>query len=296
MTEPRRTLSVDYLLLLLLAMLWGGSYSFIKVGVATIPPVTLIACRTLLGGLVLLAVLQLRGIALPRDRALWRLFAIQALFNSVVPFVLLAWAQQTIDAGLAVILNSTSPIFAFLITWAITRHEPATPRKLIGVTAGLAGIALVIGFEALASLGRDLPAQLAVVLATVLYAIAAIRGRYFKGLDPMVPAAGSLLAGSAMLVPVSLIIDRPWTLAPSAASLTALGGLSVLSTALAFVLFFRCLDRLGTVATTAQAYIRVPIGVGFGMLFLGETPSPTLYAGLALVVVGVAAMTLPKRG
>jgi drug/metabolite transporter (DMT)-like permease len=283
------------LLLIALATLWGASYSFIRVGVETIPPVTLIAARTLIAAALLLAVMAARHIALPRDAGTWRGFAVQALLNSVIPFTLIAWGQQVVEAGLATILNSTAPIFTFLITWRITRHEPATARKLFGVSAGLAGVTLIVGIQALGGAGKELWSQLAIVAATVCYAGAAIFGRTFAGLAPIVPAAGSMLCGAAILIPLSLLIDRPWTLAPSAASLAALAGLSVFSTALAFLIYFRLLQTLGSVGTTAQAYLRVPIGVAIGVAFLGESLSPTAWAGLICVVIGVAAMTVPSR-
>ena len=283
------------MLLIALATLWGASYSFIRVGVETIPPVTLIAARTLIAAALLLAVMAARHIALPRDAGTWRGFAVQALLNSVIPFTLIAWGQQVVEAGLATILNSTAPIFTFLITWGITRHEPATARKLFGVIAGLAGVTLIVGIQALGGAGKELWSQLAIVAATVCYAGAAIFGRTFAGLAPIVPAAGSMLCGAAILIPLSVLIDRPWTLAPSAASLAALAGLSVFSTALAFLIYFRLLDTLGSVGTTAQAYLRVPIGVAIGVAFLGESLSPTAWAGLICVVIGVAAMTVPSR-
>lgn len=192
-------------------------------------------------------------------------------------------------------LNSTSPIFTFLLTVFLTQHETVTSRKLFGVVAGIIGICLIVGVEALNGLGRDLLAQLAIVAATVSYACAAIFGRGFKGLDPMMPAAGSLICGAAILLPLSLVVDQPWTLMPSVASVLALIGLSVFSTALAFVIYFRLLDTLGSVGTTAQAYLRVPIGVSIAILFLGETLTSTMLAGLLFVIVGVAAMTIPSR-
>jgi drug/metabolite transporter (DMT)-like permease len=200
-----------------------------------------------------------------------------------------------VDAGLAVILNSTTPIFTFLITAAITRHEPAGWQKFAGVALGIAGICLVIGIEALEGLGVGLVAQVAIVAATICYAVAAIFGRRFQGLDPMVPAAGSLLSGAAILVPACLLLDRPWQLAPSSASLAAMTALAILSTALAFTIYFRLLHALGSVGTTAQAYLRVPIGVGIGVLALGETLAPTAAVGLLCVFAGVFAMTLPNR-
>lgn len=285
----------DLALLLTLSTLWGAAYTFIKIGVETIPPVTLIAARTLIAGAVLVAILALRGLRLPRDAATWRRFLAQALLNSAVPFTLIAWAELTTDAGLTTILNSTTPIFAFLLTALIIRHEPVTLRKLCGVAAGILGICLIIGLQALNGLGKDLWAQLAVVAASVCYGGAAILGKSFKGLDPMMPAAGSLLCGAALLLPLSLIVDQPWTLSPSLDSLMALLGLAVFSTALAFAIYFRLVHTLGSVGTTSQAYLRVPIGVAIGVVFLGESLSPTLWPGLACVLIGVMLMTLPSR-
>jgi len=295
MTTERTTVSLELALLLALATLWGASYTFIKLGVATIPPVTLIAARTLIAGAILIALLRARGLTLPRDAATWRRFMFQACLNSVVPFTLIAWAERDVDAGLATILNSTSPIFTFLLTAAITRHEAATARKLIGVIAGIIGTAIIVGTQARDGLGREVWAQIAIVAATICYAGAAIFGRGFKGLDPMMPAAGSMLCGAVILVPASLVLDRPWTLAPSASSLAALLGLSLFSTALAFVIYFRLVQTLGSVGTTSQAYLRVPIGVGIGALFLGEGLAPSAWAGMLCVLVGVAAMTIPAR-
>jgi drug/metabolite transporter (DMT)-like permease len=295
-TNPQATVhSVEFALLALLATLWGASYTFIKLGVATIPPITLIAARTLIAGMLLLLIMRWRGIRLPRDFATWRRFLFQACLNSVIPFTLIAWAERSLDAGVATILNSTSPIFTFLLTFAITRHEPATARKLFGVLAGLAGICLIVGVQALSGLGQQLAAQVATVVATICYAGAAIFSRGFRGLDPMAPAAGSLICGAAILVPVSLVVDQPWSLAPSANSVLALLGLAVFSTALAFVIYFRLIQTLGSVGTTAQAYLRVPIGVALGVALLGESLSPTAWVGLGCVVIGVAAMTIPAR-
>lgn len=291
----RRHLLKDLALLLLLASLWGSSYTFIKIGVATIPPVTLIAVRTLIAWFILVGVMAWRGQRLPADRGVWRRFLFQAVMNSALPFTLVAWAEKSVDAGLAAILNSTTPIFTFLLTALITRHEPVTMRKLFGVVAGMLGICLIIGMEALHGLGEQLIPQLAVVAATISYAGAAIYGKNFKGLSPMMPAAGSMLCGAALLIPASLIIDRPWTLSPSAASIGALVCLSVFSTAIAFTIYFRLMQTLGSIGTTAQAYLRVPIGVGLGMVVLGESLSPTAWIGLACVLAAVIAMTLPAR-
>ena len=291
--EPNR--NFELALLLALATLWGASYTFIRIGVETIPPVTFIAARTVIAGAILLVIIYMRGLSLPKDAVTWRRFLFQACLNSVIPFTLIAWAERSVEAGLATILNSTSPIFTFLLTVVITRHEAVTARKLFGVVAGIVGISLIIGVQALNGLGEAFVAQLAIVAATISYAGAAIFGRNFKGLDPIMPAAGSMVCGSAILVPISIVVDRPWTLTPSLDSFLALLALSIFSTALAFVIYFRLIHTLGSVWTTAQAYLRVPIGVFIGVIFLGETLSSTAWVGLVCVIAGVAAMTIPAR-
>ena len=183
-----------------------------------------------------------------------------------------------------------------MLLWLLPGQEPATFRKLAGTLLGLAGIVVLIGPDAAQGFGQGIAAQAALVAATLCYAVAAIYGRNFKGVNAMLPAAGSMVCGAVVLVPASLLIDRPWTLAPSAASMGATLLLALFSTALAFVIYFRLLKTLGPVGTTSQAYLRVPIGVCAGALFLGESLSTTALAGLVLVMAGVAAITTPAKG
>jgi drug/metabolite transporter (DMT)-like permease len=244
---------------------------------------------------MLWAVMLWRGMRLPSDAANWRRFLFQACLNSVIPWTLLAFGERTLEAGLATILNSTSPIFTVLLSLAVSRREALTPRKLVGVVTGMAGISLIVGVQALGGFGQQLMAQILTVLAAVCYAGAAIFGRGFKNLDPIAPAAGSLICGAAILIPASLSMERPWMLEPSTSSVLALIALAVFSTALAFVIYFRLIRTLGSVGTTAQAYLRVPVGVALGVMLLGERPSATAWIGLACVVVGVGAMTIPAR-
>ena len=225
MTEshPRQpNMAGELALLLVLATLWGASYTFIRVAVATIPPITLIAGRTAIAGLLLLIIMHWRGVRMPRDAATWRRFLFQACLNSVIPWTMIAWGERVLDAGLATILNSTSPIFTFFLTLTVARHEALTSRKLFGVVAGMAGICLIVGVQALAGFGEQLTAQIVTVAAAICYAGAAIFSRGFKGLDPMAPAAGSLVCGAAILIPVGLVVEQPWTLTPSTNSLLAL--------------------------------------------------------------------------
>jgi len=282
----------ELLLLLLLATLWGASYTFIKLGVESIPPLTFIAARTTIAAVVLLAVLRWRGVRMPTDVMLWRRFLFQACLNSVIPFTLIAWAEQSVDAGLATILNSSAPIFAFILTICLAHQQSATGRQLFGVISGLIGICLIVGVQALSGIGRELTAELAIIAATVCYAGAAIFGRSFQELDPMLPAAGSLLCGAIVLIPISVVVDHPWTLVPSGRSILGLLCLSIFSTALAFTIYFRLIRTLGSVGVTSQAYLRVPIGVAIGIVFLGEKLTPATLLGLVCVIVGVAAMTI----
>jgi len=288
-------LAVDLFLLLALSTLWGASYTFIRIGVETIPPLTLIAARTFIAGSLLVAWMYARGIALPRDLAVWRRCLVQALLNSVIPFTLIAWAEQSVEAGLATILNSISPVVTFLGAWLVVREERVTLRKLFGVVAGLTGVCLIVGVSALEGVGSGAVPQLAIIAASICYAAAAIYGRSFNELPPVIPAAGSMIAGAVLLIPASVIFDRPWLLHPSSASIEALIALTVFSTALAFLIYFRLIQTLGSVATTSQAYLRVPIGVAISVFFLGESLSPTATVGLVCVVAGVAAMTIPRR-
>ena len=290
-----RNYLVELALLLTLATLWSISYTFMNLSVATIPPITVTAVRAILAGLLLLLIAHAQGVTFPRDAKTRKRLVLQSALNSIIPFTLIAWAQTTVDASVAVILSSTSPIFAFFLTWAIARHEATTGRKLFGVVAGLAGICLIVGVGALDGIGTDFVAQIALVAAAFSYACAAIFGRHFDGLDPIAPAAGTLLIASLVLVPASLIVDRPWTLAPSATSLAALAALTVFSTALAYVIYFRLLRTIGSIGVTSQSYLRIPIGVLFGVVFLGETLRTSTWLGLAFVLVGVIAMTLPSR-
>ncbi|HEY2817110.1 MAG TPA: EamA family transporter [Casimicrobiaceae bacterium] len=289
-------MAVDLFLLFALSTLWGASYAFIRVGVETIPPLTFIAARTLIAGTLLVAWMRARRIAFPRDFGVWRRFLVQALLNSVIPFTLIAWAEQSVEAGLATILNSVAPVFAFLGAWLIARDQHVTSRQLFGVVIGIGGVCLIVGVSTFEGVGSEVVAQLAIIAASICYSGAALYGRSFRGLPPIVPAAGSMLVGAVLLIPASVIVDRPWLIRPSTASIEALIALSVFSTALAFVIYFRLVHTIGSVATTAQAYLRVPIGVAISVIFLDESLSTTASIGLVCVVAGVTAMTIPRRG
>jgi len=278
-----------------LALLWGASFSLIKISVETIPPLTVAALRAIGGGLLLFALMGRDGRALWRSGIAFRTYFAQAIFNCVIPWTFVAWASRTIDSSLATVLTSLSPIFVFLLTWGITRHEPVTARKFYGVVLGLAGVLTIIGVDALAGLGKHTVAEIACVGGSLSYAFAAIVGRRFDKLSPLVPAAGSTLVAAVLLIPLALVIDQPWEIRPSLPSILAVAGLIVFSTGVAFVIYFKLISTIGSIGTTAQAYLRILVGVGIGVAFLGEKLSTSLVLAVILVVAGVVAMSLPAR-
>ena len=283
----------DYALLLALACCWSSTYPLTKIGLGSIPPITFISARSLIAAFFLLAVLRVRGIPMPTDARAWKLFAFQQTINSTFPFLIITWAQQYVPAASTVVLASTTPIFAFVITWAFTRHEPATLLKFAGAVLGLAGTAVIIGLDALGGLGREIYAEIAILLATISFACATIFGLRLSGYDPTVIAAGSLLFGGLVLLPFAILVEHPWTLHPTAEALAATAAMGIFSSALGLMLFYMCLTRLGTLTTNAQGYLRIPIGVALSVILLGEPVPSNLALGLVLVMAGVAAMTIP---
>lgn len=284
-TAPNQAVELGFLALL--ALFWGSSYLFVKIAVGTIPPLTLIAARVSIAAVLLCAVLRWQGASLPRDGATWRALFVQALYNSILSWTLLAWGQQYVPSGLAGVLNSTSPIFAFFITLLWTQHEAVGALKLVGALLGLGGVVLILGAGALEGLGQQVTAQLAVLAGAVLYALAAIYGKRFHGIPPAATAAGTMIWAAVVLVPASVIVDRPWTLAPSAEALAAALALSVFSTAGALLLYFRLVRTLGSLGVTSQSYLRSGVSVLLGMLVLGEAFTWSVGVGLCAVVVSV---------
>ena len=283
--------SLELLLLGLLSLLWGSSFAMIRVGIETLPPITLIGLRCGIAALVLYAVLRWRGIAMPRDGARWRAFMLQAMLATVTPFVLIAWGSQQVSSSLAIILASTSPIFAFFLGFLYRREARPGWLKGLGTGLGILGVALIVSHQGLG--GGSWPHMLALVVSGALFAWSGYTGRGFRDIDPMLPALGAQICGLAFLIPASLLLERPWAMQPSANSLLALLALAVLATALASVIWFRLLRTLGVVATTAQAYLRLPVGTAIGVVFLGESFPMIAVAGLVLVMAGVAMMTWP---
>jgi len=293
--EKSPNLPIEIGLLGLLAFLWGSSYLLVKVAVATIPPFTLISMRVGIAGLVLLIVMWGQGIRLPADRETWRLMMIQAFFAGVGPWTMVAWGQQYIDSSLAGVLNSTSPIFVFFITFFVTRHEAAGGLRLAGALLGFAGVVLIVGVDALHGLGQEVVAQLAVLFAAMLYGVAAIHGKRFSHLSPTATAAGTMICSTACLLPLSLAVDRPWTLSPTPLALLAAVALAIFSTGGALLIYYRLVRTLGSMGVASQAYLRMGMSVLLGVVVLGEQVTLVIGMGLLATILGVAAINMPGR-
>jgi len=291
----RQNLTAELLLLALLALLWGSSYLFIKVAVVDIPPITLIALRVAGAAVFLIAVMRMRGEKLPRDARTWRMLYVQAIFNSIVAWTVLAWGQQFVDASLASVLNSTSPIFVFLFTALVTRHEMLNGRKLLGAMAGFAGVVLIVGIDALRGLGAQVVGQFACLLGAALYGCAAIYGKRFSHVSALTTAAGTMICATVTLVPLAFIVEQPWKMHPSAAAIGATAALSVFCTGVALLIYFRLVHTIGSMGVASQSYLRAGVGVILGVAILGETLSLPAITGIAAAIIGVALINWPTH-
>lgn len=279
---------LDYVLFGLLALLWGSSYLLIKIAVSSIPPVTVIAMRVGVACLVLVAVLKWRNLTLPINPIIWRQFGVQSMLSGTGAWTLLAWGQQYVDSGLAGVLNSTSPVFVFFITLLITRHESVSVIKFLGAVLGLTGVALILGIGAVQNLGQQFIAQASILLSAVLYACAAIYGKRFSSINPIVTATGTMLCVALVVIPASLMLDRPWEISTESSSLLAAVVLGIFCTAVAMLIYFRLVQSMGSMGVASQAYLRAAVSVVLGMVFLGERLTQEILLGVGCALLGVA--------
>lgn len=288
-----RMTSGDWGLLLVLSVLWGGSFFFTGVALGALPPLTLVVLRVGLAALVLHAVVRAAGLPMPRAASVWAAFLGMGLLNNALPFCLIVWGQTRIPSGLAAILNATTPLFTVVVAHALTTDEWMTRDRLAGVLLGVCGVAVMVGPAVLTGLGRDGLGQLAILAAALSYACAGVYGRRFRemGVPPLVTACGQVTVSSLLILPLALLIDRPWTLpVPGAAVWGAVLGLAVLSTALAYVLFFRLLARAGATNIGLVTFLIPVSAVLLGTLILGERLDARHALGMALIGCGLAAI------
>lgn len=288
--------AAEWALLLLLSVLWGGSFFFQKVALAALPPFTVLLCRVGLAAAMLGVAVRVAGYRLPRALGDWAPFAIMAVLNNLIPFSLILWGQTQIASGLAAILTACTPLFTAILAHYLTRDETLTPRRVAGVLLGLAGVVLMLGPDALAvgggahggAFSGTVLAQLAVLAAGISYACAGIFGRRFAGTPPLVTATGQVTASTVLILPVALLVDRPWTLAPPGARVwAALLGVAFISTALGYVVYFRILATAGATNLLLVTLLMPVIALVLGGLVLGERLAPRHLGGMALIAAGL---------
>jgi drug/metabolite transporter (DMT)-like permease len=284
---------LEWTTLIVLAAVWGGAFFFNAISVKELPVLTVVVARVSFAALALLAVMKIAGLAMPAGRRVWIAFFGMGLLNNAVPFFLIVWGQQHIASGVASILNASTPLFTVVLAHFLTDDEKMTGGRLLGVIAGILGVGVMIGGDAVQSLGTNIVAQIACVAAAISYGYAGIFGRRFRtmGITPMATATGQLVASSILLVPLMLMIDGPWSLPPpSMRAVGALVAVATLSTALGYVLFFRLLATAGTTNVSLVTFLIPVSAIVLGILFLDETLQMRHIAGMAMIGIGLAAI------
>lgn len=281
----------EWLMLLTLALLWGGSFFFIGVAVRGLPPFTLVFLRLSVAALVLHIVVRVIGVPLPRHLRQWLPFFALGLVMCALPFSLITWGQTRISSGLASILNATTPLFTLVSAHFLTTDERLTRARVFAVSLGIAGIAVMIGADALRNAGGHVLAQFAVLGAAFSYAIAGVTGRRLQGgasLSPLAMATTSLTCAALLVLPLALWVDQPWRLPmPPVSAVAAVSCLAVISTALAYILYFRLLATAGAVNLTLVTFLVPVTSILLGTTFLGERLAANHFAGMALIAAGL---------
>lgn len=270
------------------SLLWGGSFFFIGIAIREVPPFTIALSRVAGGAIVLLALAILTGHAIPRSAAAWRDYAVMGALANALPFVLIAFAQSRITGGVASVLNASTPLWTVIIAHLLTTDDKATPQRLLGVGVGIAGVATLVGPAALTGQQTGITGMAAMLVATLCYGFAALWGRRFRREPAIVTSAAQLACSAVMLTPLALAIDRPWALAmPSSVTLAALAGLALLSTALAFVIFFTVMAEAGP-TNAMLVTLLVPVSAtALGVLVLGEPLTLGQIEGGLLIAVSL---------
>jgi len=274
--------------LFILGGLWGSSYLFIKVAVAEVPPLTLVAGRLVLAAAILWIVLLAARQAMPRSRRLWASFAVMGLLNGAVPYSLIFWSEQYISSGLASLLQATMPLFTVLLGHFLVRDERRTAGRVAGVVLGFVGVGLLMLPDLRQGAHANLVGQLAMVASSVSYAGAALFARSrLRGQPALVSTTGQLTMGAVWTLPLSLLIEGPLQAVPSLPALASWLGLTILGTVIAYVIYFKLIERTSATFVSTVTYIIPVFGLILGALVLGEPLSVTLLVSLGLILAGV---------
>ncbi len=283
----------DILVLMVLSVLWGGSFFFIEVLVDHLPPLTIVNIRVALAAIALWVIIWIRRVEKPANLVQWVALLVLGALNNALPFTLITWGQTEISSGLASILNATTPFFTVLVAGAMLTDERMTPGKLLGVVIGVIGTAVMIGPSALKGLSGGTLGQIAVLGAALSYALAAVYARRFKawGISPLMVATGQVTMAAFLLAPLTLVVDQPWTLdMPSMTAWSAMVGLAFFSTVIAYILYFRLIDSAGATNAALVTFL-IPISaILLGVAFLGETLNGLQVLGMTLIFGGLLVM------
>ena len=280
----------EWVLIVILSILWGGSFFFVGVAVKEMPSLTIVLCRVALAAVILLAVVFLKGDKMPSSMALWSGFIVMGMLNNLIPFSLIVWGQTHIQSGLASILNGTTPIFSVILAHFLTKEERLTTNRMSGVLVGWVGVAVLIGIDSLRGFGIEVFGQIAVLGAAFSYACAAIYGRRFKGLSPLVVATGMLCGSTIMMTPMALIVDQPWNLSPGVMTIMALLGLAAISTSLAYIIYFKVLATAGPTNLLLVTFLIPLSAILLGVMVLGERLEWNAFLGMGLIFIGLIAI------
>ncbi|MCC7165336.1 MAG: EamA family transporter [Anaerolineae bacterium] len=282
-----------YFYLILLGSIWGASYLFIKVGGEVVPPLTLVFSRTAIASVVLFVTLRVKGERVPRwNDAIWKWFVLMGVINTVVPYTLITWGELYISSGLAAILIATLPIFTVLLAHWLTHDEKITPRKLLGVMAGFVGVVILFLPDLAQGQELFLAGGIAVLGAALSYAIAGIYARKtLKGVSPISSAFGQMLTAAVMILPASLLVERPWTISPTPASIFSILMLGVVGSGFAYILFYWLIAQVGATRTSLVTYVSPIVALILGAVILQEPLHWTMVVGLGLIIGGVGLVT-----
>lgn len=274
-------------LIVFLSIIWGASFFFVEIAVERMTPLTIVLCRVGFAAILLLGFVWFTKKKMPKESGVWGGFLVLGALNNVIPFSLITWGQGHIDSSLAAILNATAPVFSVILAHFLTKDEPLTKNRLTGVLFGWGGVAVLIGIDSLNGVGMKIAGQVAVLGAALLYALAAIFARRFKEIDPVVVSAGMLTCSTVTMVPLAFILEQPLTLSPTPATWAALFGLSAISTALAYMIYFYVLSKAGATNILLVTFLIPVSAIVLGMMVLGETLRWNAFAGMGLIFAGL---------
>ena len=276
-------------MLLLLAAVWGGSFFFGEVALREVPPLTLTLHRVIWAVPILVLIVLFKGISVPRSPRIWGAYLVMGALNNAIPFSLLFWGQTQIESGLVSILNGTTAMFAAVVAGLLLPDEALTAKKVIGAGLGIAGVAFIMGPSALTNFNLSNLAQLAILGATLSYAFAGVWGKTaLAGQLPLMNALGMLIGSTVLMIPIVLVFDGLPNLALSLGVWGALIGMAVLSTALAYFLYFAILVRAGAANLLLVTLLIPPVAIGLGAVFLDERIGIEAWIGFAIIGLGFA--------